>query len=100
MGYSFAQTADFTYILTNSGCSPDSVIFTNTSTGAVSYLWNFDNPWGDTSTVVNPYHIYTWGGAFTVQLIAYDGLGDSSVTSQLILINDPPSAWFNSTPSI
>ncbi len=100
MSYSFAQTANFTYTLTNGGCSPDSVIFTNTSTGAVSYLWNFDIPWGDTSTVVNPYHIYLWGGAFTVQLIAYDGLGDSSVTSQIILIDNPPSAWFNSTPSV
>ncbi|WP_448700271.1 PKD domain-containing protein [Mucilaginibacter sp. AW1-3] len=47
---------------------PTTVSFTNTSTLADSYLWNFGD--GSTSTAVNPVHTYNSKGSFTVTLTA------------------------------
>lgn len=47
------------------------VYFNNTSTGAVSYLWDFGD--GLTSTETHPGHIYTGSGYYTVTLTAYNG---------------------------
>lgn len=44
------------------------VSFTNFSNNADSYLWNFGD--GGTSTEVNPQHLYTTKGSFTVKLTA------------------------------
>ncbi len=51
-----------------SGCSPLAVTFNNTSINGSIFHWSF----GDTtfSTSVNPTHIYTHGGTYTVTLIA------------------------------
>lgn len=49
------------------------VTFTNQSTGAVSYVWNFGD--GQSSTEVNPSHQYNESGDYTVELIAYNSLG-------------------------
>lgn len=57
----------------NSVCPKDTVFFTNTTTGANSFEWNFGNAASgiqNTSTSVNPYHIYDSSGAYTVALIA------------------------------
>jgi PKD repeat protein len=43
--------------------------FTNQSTNAVSYLWNFGDGSGFT-TVANPYYVYTSPGVYTVTLTA------------------------------
>jgi len=43
--------------------------FTNNSTDATTYFWNFDD--GTTSTDANPWHQYTAIGYYTVTLIAY-----------------------------
>ncbi len=57
------------------GCSPHSVGFTNSSTGAVRYLWDFGD--GTSSTEANPpvheYPVNTTGGSitYTVTLTAY-----------------------------
>ncbi|MBW8050784.1 MAG: PKD domain-containing protein [Cytophagales bacterium] len=96
--------ADFTYALTNGGCAPDSVVFTNTSTGANAYFWDFgDFGPNDTSTAVNPFHIYLWNGTFTVTLTAYDTLtGNSDQTIQILTINFTPWpgwAWFWANPN-
>jgi len=45
--------------------------FTNTSTGAATYFWNFGD--ATTSTDPNPSHTYTASGTFTVMLIATNG---------------------------
>lgn len=66
-------TVDFsanpTYIDISAGGTA-SVDFTNLSTPQVRTLWNFGD--GNTSTAVNPTHIYTTGGRFTVSLTITD----------------------------
>jgi len=59
--------ANFTYVL-DFGCSDDTVYFTNTSIGDSSYFWLFGD--GNTSTDVNPYHVYGAQGNYTVRLVA------------------------------
>ena len=54
--------------------------FTNLSTGAVRYLWDFGED-GETSTEINPTHQFNSTGSFTVTLIAYNQNNcDSSVS--------------------
>jgi len=48
------------------GCGPLTINFTNASTTAVSYLWNFGD--GNTSTLENPTHTYQNRGAYSVSL--------------------------------
>jgi len=54
------------------------VVFTNTSTGATSYTWNF----GDlsSSSAVAPTHIYAANGNYTVTLIATNGSCSDTTT--------------------
>jgi len=48
---------------------PDAMaLFTNTSTSAVSYDWDFGD--GNTSVDANPWHLYGDTGVYTVQLVA------------------------------
>jgi gliding motility-associated-like protein len=54
-----------------SGPKPLSVNFSNTSTGATSYFWNFGN--GLTSLQTNPSTVYLSNGNYTVTLYAYNG---------------------------
>ncbi len=65
-----------------SGCAPLNVTFLNTSTNAVSYLWNFGD--GNTSQAVSPTHVYTTGGSDTVKLIAY-GAGGCNDTMKIVV---------------
>lgn len=66
-------TAGFTAINNNSCTAPVTASFTNTSSGAVSYLWDFGD--GGTSTAASPTHTYTTSGSFTVKLIATNSNG-------------------------
>ncbi|MBN2773879.1 MAG: PKD domain-containing protein, partial [Prolixibacteraceae bacterium] len=54
--------------------SLSTVLFTNTSKYATSYLWDFGD--GSTSNQVNPSHTYTTAGAFEVTLTATNPNGD------------------------
>lgn len=49
-------------------CTTGGVVFTNSSTNATSYVWNFGD--GQTSTDVSPSHAYSTGGTYTVSLYA------------------------------
>lgn len=52
-------------------CDGNTVVFTNSSTNAFGYLWNFGD--GTTSTEENPTHKYAAAGNFTVTLtLRYD----------------------------
>lgn len=55
---------------TLSHCDSVTIHFTNNSTNATSYFWNFGD--GNTSILTNPTHTYTSSGNFTVILIAYN----------------------------
>jgi len=58
------------------GCAPYSVNFTNTSTSAVSYNWNFGN--GNFSTLPNPQNVFVNPGSYTVVLTATGANGQTS----------------------
>lgn len=68
----------FTYVLDGFTAT-----FTNTSSLATSYLWNFGD--GATSTEVNPVHTFAGNGIYTVTLTATNSIGEKSV-SQTITI--------------
>jgi gliding motility-associated-like protein len=54
------------------GCAPLSVQFTNFSSGANSYIWNFDDSIPDVTTY-NATHVFQLGGVYNVSLVATDG---------------------------
>jgi|GEM_PF-328777 len=62
------------------------VDFTNTTTNATSYSWNFGDGTA-ASTAVNPSHTYTSANTFTVVLTAYNGIC-SAETSQAVEVLD------------
>jgi large repetitive protein len=80
-------------------CLGDSVRFTNLSTGATSYLWQFGD--GLTSVLTHPVHTYTTAGIYTVQLITYRFNAPGSVctdtTSQQVQIVPVQPGWFTAS---
>lgn len=56
---------------TTNGCAPLNVNFTNTTSGAAFYNWDFGD--GNGSTAANPSHSYTQTGYYQVELQAFDG---------------------------
>lgn len=80
-------TSSFTY--TETGI--DTVWFASTSTGAISWSWDFDD--GSTSTLENPEHVYTAAGSYTACLTATDTNGCTNTMCQTILVG---SAGINS----
>ncbi len=73
--------AAFTYTPTY-GNPKLTVTFTNTSTGAQSYLWDFDD--GTTGTLTSPVHAYSDTGTFRPVLMARNSLGCSDTASGII----------------
>jgi PKD repeat protein len=81
--------AEFTANPTN-GFAPLKVAFTNLTTGATAYAWDFGD--GQTSTNVQPANIYTNAGTYTVSLLA-TGPGGSSLliqTNYIEVLSPPP----------
>ncbi len=74
----------------------DTVFFTNTSTPAANYLWNFGDSY--TSTQTNPSHHYSSGGNYNVTLTASSIEGCSN-TYTLPVVMDKPTADFQSQGS-
>jgi Zn-dependent metalloprotease len=69
--YDSTVVADFSASF-NTFCSfPATVQFTNNSSNANVFTWDFGD--GTTSTAMNPNHVYTSYGNFTVQLISSGG---------------------------
>jgi len=77
------------------GCDSLYVQFTNTGSGAVTYLWTFGD--GGTSTQENPLYNYVNPGSYTVQLTAESATGCSATRSysNLILVRASPVANFS-----
>lgn len=76
-------TASFTNV---SGDNYD-VTFTNTSTNATSYAWNFGD--GATSNDQNPLHTYPGSASYTITLIASNTNGCNDTISQTIIVTSP-----------
>lgn len=66
--------------------------FTNTSTNATSYLWDFGD--GTTSTEVSPTHVYATHNVYTVKLTATNASGKTASLSKTIDIQAPVTADF------
>lgn len=71
------------------GCVGAPITFTNNSTNATSYLWNFGD--ASTSTATNPSHTYAAAGTYTVTLVAFNSttciLSDTATT--VVTITQP-----------
>ncbi|MCX7649269.1 MAG: PKD domain-containing protein [Flavobacteriales bacterium] len=61
------------------------VSFTNTSSNATSFQWNFGD--GSTSTDENPVHFYNSNNTFTVTLTATSPCGTSTTTATVTVTN-------------
>ncbi|MBI3518147.1 MAG: gliding motility-associated C-terminal domain-containing protein [Bacteroidetes bacterium] len=64
-----------------SGTAPLLVNFTNQSTGAAAYSWNFGDSNNNISTLSNPDHTYNLPGVYVVTLTATDAFSVCSVSA-------------------
>jgi gliding motility-associated-like protein len=82
-------TGAFSTIDTISCRAPHTVNFQNTSSGGISYNWNFGD--GNISNAINPVHTYTATGNYTVTLVVTNasGCNDTIVRTNYIRIQKP-----------
>lgn len=85
-----APVANFTY-----AADGLTVTFTNSSTDATSYLWNFGD--GTTSTETSPVHSYSAADDYKVTLTAANDAGDQSKKEVTISVAGAPKAYFSAT---
>jgi PKD repeat protein len=78
--------ANFTFT-PNAGAAPLLVAFTNTSTNATSYLWDFGN--GQTSTAASPSTTYAAAGTYSIRLTATSANGQTNVRTANITVTAP-----------
>jgi PKD repeat protein len=79
---------DFAAAPTN-GLAPLLVNFTNLTTGATNYFWDFGD--GNTATNQNPANSYTNAGTYSVSLSAVGGGGTNSLTrTNYVVVILPP----------
>lgn len=76
--------ANFNYhpIVSNAN---DTIDFSNLSQGASSYIWAFGD--GDSSSIINPIHLFPNSGYWHVSLIAISDMGCSDTISTVITVN-------------
>lgn len=79
------------------GVAPLTVTFSNSSTGATDYLWDFGS--GATLTVISPTYTYNQPGVYTVTLTASGPGGSDMLTrSNYITVTEPVVAGFSASP--
>ncbi len=80
---------DFYAANVNFCTAPATVNFTNTTTGGLTYSWDFGD--GSVSTATNTAHTYTAPGSYTVKLKAFGCLStsDSLVKTAAVVVNPP-----------
>jgi gliding motility-associated-like protein len=73
------------------------ITFENTSTGASSYTWNFGDMLNtnepNTSTAVNPTHVYGEVGTYCIQMVATSSYGCAD-TADLCVVIDPEFSFY------
>ena len=74
--------ANFTYSYTDNTV-PAEVTFTNTSTDANNFRWDFGD--GSTSNETDPVHTYETSGTFNITLLAKGSGGDNSITKSIVI---------------
>lgn len=77
--------------------APQQINFTNQSSSAAGYYWDFDfsgSPGTNTSTLVNPSFIYTQDGAYDVLLVAFNANGCVDSIIKPVYIRPFPQAGF------
>ncbi len=77
-------------------CALSPTTFTNTTTGATSYTWDFGDG-SPTNTNTNPQHVYASGGTYNVELIALNNVGCYDTVAQNVIVRDKPVADFSAT---
>ncbi|MBL4736296.1 MAG: PKD domain-containing protein [Flavobacteriales bacterium] len=81
--------------IANSGCTPFTTTFQDTSQAALSYLWNFGD--GTSDTTQFPTHTYSDSGLFDVSLtiISATGCSINDTAINFINVQNPPTASFD-----
>lgn len=69
-------------------CKFSNTLFTNTSTNATSYFWDFGD--GGTSTQTNPTHSYSTAGTYTITLIAENDCHCKDTFQNVITVDSLP----------
>lgn len=77
-------------LLPGNPMTSETVTFTNTTTNAVSYAWNFGD--GQTSTLQNPTHTYTSYGTYTVTMTATHANGCTATQTLTVVFEKYVSA--------
>ncbi len=90
----FIQSFFWKEVTAEPTCFGENTTFTLTSP-EVSQLWNFDDPASginNTSTAVNPTHIFTSPGTYSVTVEVTNAQGNSSITTVTVIISETPTA--------
>jgi gliding motility-associated-like protein len=85
----------------NKGCAPLNVTFTDSSTSAVKWEWDFGN--GNKSILQNPSALYLSSGQYNVRLIVEDSNGKKDTltkSSFVIVFKNPVASILNTKFSI
>ncbi len=98
-----AANVDALFETPPTGCAPYTAIFNNTSVGGVSFEWDFGDPGSganNTSTEVNPTHVYAVPGTYQVTMVANDPntCNKTDTFRYTIVVYDKPTANFSYTP--
>lgn len=76
-------------------CQTDSLLITNNSIDATSYLWMATGAINPTSTATNPYFQFVTSGTYQIQLIAYGpNTSDTLIQNISIQVSSPISTSF------
>jgi len=75
----------------------DTIFFTNQSTGADHFYWNFND--SSSSNENSPCHVYKTAGEYVVTLIAFNKKGNKSESySQIVSVGNSPGCVFTFSP--
>lgn len=77
----------------DSVCLLDSITFLNSSVGGTVFFWDFGD--GNTSSLINPSHVYLTSGIFSVRLISTSPFNCSDTLVDTVTVLANPLADFN-----